>query len=187
MSESTDFIIENGVLIKYTGKGGRVEIPQGVTWIKAGVFENSGIQVTSIVLPESLEHVEKSVFWWRKSLKAIVAPSKKIYNLVYNTLDSSQRMKILQTAVKSRSQDPNVVSKIVANKNKLIAIAIKNEDEETVKYILSLMKKTTAEQLETYIEMSSRSVRLRAYFLEYKQRLYPPEQQVRNVEKEFRL
>ena len=68
MTDTNNYIIENGVLLKYSGKGGRVVIPQGVTHIKASIFQGSGIQVTSIVLPNSLRHVEKSVFWQRKSL-----------------------------------------------------------------------------------------------------------------------
>lgn len=179
MTDTNNYIIENGVLLKYFGKGGRVVIPQGITHIKASVFEGGGIQVTSIVLPNSLQHVEKSVFWQRKSLKNIVAPSKKVYNLVYNTLNSKQKMHILQRALKDRSSDPNLTSKIIANRKTIIAEAIKNDDLTTVEYVFSLTKQITVELLDECIEMSESSPHLRLYFLQLKNRFYPPDRQER--------
>ena len=38
MRGNSDFVIENGVLKEYTGSGGDVVIPEGVTEIGAGVF-----------------------------------------------------------------------------------------------------------------------------------------------------
>ena len=38
MSNASDFIIENGVLIKYTGKDSAIVIPNGATEIGAEVF-----------------------------------------------------------------------------------------------------------------------------------------------------
>ena len=185
VSNAKEYVIENGVLYKYLGKGGRVVIPEGVITIKADVFTDSGIQVTTIVLPESLQHSEKSLFWWRKSLKKIEAPSKKVYNLVYNNLDAQQKMAILQKALKDRDTDPNVISKIVANKKKLIALAIKKEDEPTVEHIFSLLKNVTMEQLDELIQMSEKSPRFRMVFMEYKNRLYPPDVQERKRERQI--
>ena len=47
----SDFVIENGVLIKYTGKGGDVVIPEGVTEIGVGSFD-SCTSIKYIVLNE---------------------------------------------------------------------------------------------------------------------------------------
>ena len=38
MSDTSEFIIENGILIKYVGKGGSVEIPDGVEKIGANAI-----------------------------------------------------------------------------------------------------------------------------------------------------
>ena len=38
---SEEFVIENGVLKKYTGKGGDIVIPEGVTGISYGAFPYS--------------------------------------------------------------------------------------------------------------------------------------------------
>ena len=56
---SEEFVIENGVLKKYTGKGGDIVIPEGVTGISYGAFPYSWRmeeteQITSITLPNSL-------------------------------------------------------------------------------------------------------------------------------------
>ena len=40
MGSNSDFVIENGVLTKYTGPGGEVAIPAGVTRIEDGAFDD---------------------------------------------------------------------------------------------------------------------------------------------------
>ena len=41
MSNASDFIIENGVLIEYVGPGGDVVIPGGVTAVGSQAFWNN--------------------------------------------------------------------------------------------------------------------------------------------------
>ena len=53
MSNASDFIIENGVLKKYVGPGGEVEIPDGVTEIGYGAFQIC-YGVTGISIPNSV-------------------------------------------------------------------------------------------------------------------------------------
>lgn len=185
MSDLKDYVINDGVLFKYLGKGGRVIIPEGVKHIKADVFADSGIQVTTIVLPESLRHSEKSLFWMRKSLKRIEAPSKDFYNMVYNNLNAKQKIAILLKALKDRDPDTNVISKVVANKKNLIAHAVKNDDEPTVEYIFSLLKTVTMELLDECIQICEAHPRFRIYFMNYKNCLYPPEIQTRKLKKQI--
>ncbi len=47
--ESKDFQIEDGILIKYTGKGGDVVVPNGVTEIALGAFEECS-SLTSVTM-----------------------------------------------------------------------------------------------------------------------------------------
>ena len=72
MSSTNDFEIENGILKKYTGPGGDVEIPDGVTAIGDRAF--SGWRLTSIVIPDSVTAIGKSAFWCC-SLTSIVIPN----------------------------------------------------------------------------------------------------------------
>ena len=56
MSTASDFVIENGVLIKYVGPGGDVIIPDGVTSIEKSAFY--GCQsLTNIVIPDSVKSI----------------------------------------------------------------------------------------------------------------------------------
>ncbi len=92
----SDFIIENGVLTKYTGAGGDVVIPEGVTEIQNGVFWgceclNSitipyGVinigrfaffncsNLTSVIIPNSVKSIELGTFSGCSSLKVIIIP-----------------------------------------------------------------------------------------------------------------
>ena len=64
MSDIKDFVIENGVLKKYTGNGGDVVIPEGVTSIiggyNRGVFSDH--KLTSVTFPESLTSIGECAF-----------------------------------------------------------------------------------------------------------------------------
>jgi hypothetical protein len=75
MSNASDFIIENGVLKKYKGPGGTVEVPKGVTVIGDQVFCRNET-VTSVVLPNSVELLGNDSFAECKNLECVVFPEK---------------------------------------------------------------------------------------------------------------
>ena len=56
MSNMSDFVIENGVLKYYTGAGGIVVIPDGVTEIGNYAF-NICTSLTSITIPDSVTSI----------------------------------------------------------------------------------------------------------------------------------
>ena len=65
-----DFIIEDGVLTKYTGPGGDVVVPDGVRIIGRDAFEGCD-SVNSIYLPESVVELWDSAFAWCDRLTCI--------------------------------------------------------------------------------------------------------------------
>ena len=69
----SDFQITNGVLTKYTGPGGKVVVPEGVTEIADRVFDGND-KITSVVLPEGVTRIGNSAFYWCSSLTDIVIP-----------------------------------------------------------------------------------------------------------------
>ena len=68
-----EFLISNGVLVKYYGYGGNVVIPNGVTRIGDYAFFECG-NLTSIVIPDGVISIGDSAFWNCKSLTSIVLP-----------------------------------------------------------------------------------------------------------------
>ena len=69
----SDFQITNGVLTQYTGPGGKVVVPEGVTEIADRVFDGND-KITSVVLPEGVTRIGNSAFYWCSSLTDIVIP-----------------------------------------------------------------------------------------------------------------
>ena len=67
---STEFIIDDGMIMEYVGPGGDVIIPQGVTDIFFEVFYASAI-ITSITIPGSVSDIASSVFEKSEKLKVV--------------------------------------------------------------------------------------------------------------------
>jgi len=85
MSNTKDFVIENGILIKYIGAGGDVVIPVGVAEIASFAFNPylDGIaikhydgrkNIKSVVIPEGVVKIGKSAFANCENLEKITAP-----------------------------------------------------------------------------------------------------------------
>ena len=73
MSGNSDFVIENGVLVKYNGPGGDVVIPEGVRKIGAEVFSNCSA-LTSVSIPQSLQSISFTAFTGCTALKQFDVP-----------------------------------------------------------------------------------------------------------------
>lgn len=73
MSDASDFVIEDGALTKYTGPGGDVVIPEGVTVICDHAFHCCN-SLTGIALPTSVTHFGEWAFGCCNNLTTIVIP-----------------------------------------------------------------------------------------------------------------
>ena len=73
MRNTQDFEIENGILKKYTGPGGDVEIPESVTAIGDHAFQECR-SLTNIVLPDSVTAIGGWAFMYCRSLTSIIIP-----------------------------------------------------------------------------------------------------------------
>ena len=61
MSNVSDFVIEDGVLVNYTGPGGMIKIPDGVREIADSVFLNCW-RLTEVIIPESVTSIGNNAF-----------------------------------------------------------------------------------------------------------------------------
>lgn len=86
LAASTDeFVIENGVLIKYNGPGGNIVIPDGVrqigsagggTGVSLTIFTDRE-SITGLTFPDSLEVIgEPFIFSGAVNLKSVTFPEK---------------------------------------------------------------------------------------------------------------
>lgn len=57
-----DFVISDGILVKYSGCSKVIAVPEGVTTIAAGAFDPSR-QIEKIQFPESLLCIEEKAFY----------------------------------------------------------------------------------------------------------------------------
>lgn len=73
-SPSSDFTIENGVLVKYNGKGGKVTIPDTVTEIGEKAFYEC-TDLTSVVMPDTVTKIGKRAFYFCFDLSSVKVSS----------------------------------------------------------------------------------------------------------------
>jgi hypothetical protein len=78
MINSNDFVIDNGILEKYTGRDSAVTIPDNVTSIGYKALENC-TSLTSITIPDGVTSIENWAFKGCESLTSIKLPNSVIY------------------------------------------------------------------------------------------------------------
>ena len=80
-----DFLVENGVLKKYTGTGGDIIVPDGVTTIGTEVFYNRD-DIKSIVVPQGVTYIEYGAFSYCRNLEKVVLPEGMvdIHNCIFS-------------------------------------------------------------------------------------------------------
>lgn len=69
----SDFVIQNGVLEKYTGVGEEVVIPKGITKIGKLAF-NKCTSVTKVVIPPGVKIIGECAFRGCRNLKTVIVP-----------------------------------------------------------------------------------------------------------------
>lgn len=74
LADEGDFTIEDGVLKKYSGGGGQVVIPDGVTAIGDRVF-NQKTDVTGVTIPSGVTSIGRGAFYGCTGLTSIEIPS----------------------------------------------------------------------------------------------------------------
>lgn len=73
MYQANDFIIENGILIKYQGSEKDVVIPRGITSIGRSAFRYN-IMMRTVAIPDTVEEIGKEAFWGCRYLESVIIP-----------------------------------------------------------------------------------------------------------------
>lgn len=77
LAASSDFVIKNGILTKYTGNGGDIVIPEGVVEVAEEVFAHQVIH--SLTLPSTLKIIGKHAFFCVHGyLKTVTVPASVV-------------------------------------------------------------------------------------------------------------
>ncbi len=78
IEETTEFLVKDGVLVRYNGTGGDIVVPDGVREIGSGLFfdgENDNTTLTSVVIPEGVDTIGNSAFRWCRNLRRVDLPA----------------------------------------------------------------------------------------------------------------
>lgn len=113
-ADKNGFVIEKGVLKKYTGSGGDITIPDGVKSIENYAFGNSP-SVTSVTIPKSLESMDGNVFSFCMKLKEIKVSKNNQYFSSKNGILYDKKKKVLLQCPREMEGDiiiPKTVVKI---------------------------------------------------------------------------
>ena len=74
----SDYLIENGVLIRYTGKETRIVIPEGVTTIGEEAFPwYNNSKITSVTMPDSVTTIERRAIQSTAMTKLVLSKNLK--------------------------------------------------------------------------------------------------------------
>ena len=89
MSGRKGFVMKKDVLKKYTGPGGDVTVPDGVTGIGESAFKDC-VSLTGVILPDSLTYIDSHAFENCTSLKQINIPKgvKKVKSSAFRNCKS---------------------------------------------------------------------------------------------------
>ena len=116
-ADKNGFVIEKGVLKKYTGSGGDITIPDGVKSIEKYAFWYS-FSVTSVTIPKSLESMDGTVFLNCTKLKEIKVSKNNQYFSTENGILYDKKKKVLLQCPRVMEGDiiiPETVVKIGDN------------------------------------------------------------------------
>lgn len=149
MSSNNDFEIENGVLVKYTGAGGDVVIPDGVTSIGNGAF--SGCQNIKIAVSDEKYFVVDD---YKESGKDIVAVKEMLRT---GKMDTEVKMPLcmkFQMAVEMIDLHDNAEAKAYVKKmlTKGVKMLIDSGNLQLIQVLLGKTNFVTKKNVDKYIQ-----------------------------------
>ena len=164
-----------------------IKIPSKVTTINYGTFSGC-FSLEKVVLPDNLRLICANAFSDCRKLKEIVLPENETsfklsslkviwdyftetgHALVIKSSFLKQYFSLVQT-------EAELKRKIKVSKKGIVLLANVTKDVVVIKNLFSLYKKIPLDELDEYIELTSDSVEILPYLLEYKNSKYLQEQE----------
>ena len=102
-NDRSDFIIENGVLLRYKGKDSTVVVPKIVHTISEHAFDGlfDGSALYRLILPEGLTTVEENAIFFEDWLSEIVIPKSLVSLPYYALMSCSRPIKVIYKGTKA--------------------------------------------------------------------------------------
>ncbi|MBQ4072554.1 MAG: leucine-rich repeat domain-containing protein [Clostridia bacterium] len=124
-SSISDFDIQNGVLVKYKGKGGNVVIPNSVTTIGKDSFYNCST-ITNVAIPNTVKKIEDNAFDKCTGIKEITIPSsvEEIVGTPFVRCSNLTTINVSASNKKYKSIDGNLYEKLDGGGIKLVQYAV---------------------------------------------------------------
>ncbi len=164
-------------------------IPDSVVEIVPGAFYSCS-KLASITIPTSVRVLEKGTFYLCEILKITIAKSShnhnpKAYGLIWEALvDTQCKLYLMATYLKNHfeivKETESIAKRIKANKNKLVDLAIAEDDGAIITALFSLFKKIPIADLNKYEENAKNTLSCKAVIIEYKNTHYTPKMQERH-------
>lgn len=199
MGASSDFVIKDGVLKKYSGAGGDVVIPDGVKRISARAFRDCrGLR--TVVIPASVEGVGKEAFAFCEDLakakfcgevkrigdgafwdafEVRIEASPATFKKFWNSLGNERMSYCVTSLCRGDALTPEEKKYIQKNITSLFHISVLKKDEVPFIKALEFLEPLPLEELDRYLAGSEDFPVLRTALLEYKKEHYSPEDEAR--------
>lgn len=203
MSNASDFVIENGVLTKYSGKSNLVVIPTHVMEIGVEAFAGKK-KIEEITVPGAVTKIGYNAFKGCSALLKVEIQNPEAEaidcfagckSLSYikaseTTMEGifrfcSQKMKIALCYGYLKSEDANRVYEDAAKRLKkhLISRAMEDDCAAALAKLFGCYKKPIAiNELDEYLALAEEKPDVLAFFLTYKAKHYSPKQVEKNAE-----
>lgn len=143
-------IIVNGILFGYDNPGRIIEIPNEVSYISSGAFEDT-----------------KYAFVNTEEVEQVVAP-EAVFAQVWGLLKPANKQAVALNCLRNDTLYEVVNAYIKKSKDKFVPEIIRCDDGAMMERLFSLLKKPDLDTVEKYIEAASGKVNVSAFLLDYK-------------------